>query len=78
MSASQFQSFDDTTSLKDGAPHLARLIEELQRRDLDGSVVPRTYEHQHKYAPEGALRLAWLTGFTGSVVTCLGGLAQAG
>ncbi len=43
-----------------------RLLRELERRGLDGFLVPRGDEHQGEYVPPRAQRLAWLTGFTGS------------
>ncbi|WP_282606483.1 aminopeptidase P family protein [Pelagibius sp. Alg239-R121] len=46
--------------------HLAALRAELDRRNLQGFVVPRADEHQGEYVPARAERLAWLTGFTGS------------
>ena len=45
---------------------LADLRAELQRRGLDGFIVPRTDEHQGEYVPLRAERLHWLTGFSGS------------
>ena len=45
---------------------LDALRAELQRRGLDGFIVPRADEHQGEYVPRAALRLAWLTGFSGS------------
>ena len=45
---------------------LARLRAELERRNLDGFIVPRSDEHQGEYVPPSAQRLAWLTGFSGS------------
>lgn len=45
---------------------LEQLRTELQRRGLDGFVVPRADEHQGEYVPPSADRLAWLTGFSGS------------
>jgi Xaa-Pro aminopeptidase len=45
---------------------LARLRGELAERRLDGFVVPRSDEHQGEYVPPRALRLAWISGFTGS------------
>lgn len=53
-----------------GAPPLGQrlpaLRTELQRRRLDGFIVPRADEHQGEYVAKRAQRLAWLTGFTGS------------
>src|SRR6185437_4624256 len=48
------------------AEKLAALRVELARQGLDGFIVPRADEHLGEYVPEGAERLAWLTGFTGS------------
>ncbi|HST75118.1 MAG TPA: M24B family metallopeptidase, partial [Acetobacteraceae bacterium] len=48
------------------AEKLAALRAELARQGLDGFIVPRADEHLGEYVPEGAERLAWLTGFTGS------------
>jgi Xaa-Pro aminopeptidase len=48
------------------AGRLAALRTELQRRGLDGFIVPRADEHQGEYVPRRSQRLAWLTGFSGS------------
>ena len=48
------------------ALRLASLRAELERRGLDGFVVPRADQHQGEYVAAEAQRLAWLTGFTGS------------
>lgn len=48
------------------ADRLALLRKELARRGLDGFVIPHSDEHQGEYIPPSALRLAWITGFTGS------------
>jgi Xaa-Pro aminopeptidase len=45
---------------------LADLRAELARRGLDGFIVPRADEHLGEYVPDGAERLRWLTGFSGS------------
>ncbi len=45
---------------------LKRLRAELSKRGLAGFVVPRADEHQGEYVPLRALRLAWISGFTGS------------
>ena len=55
--------------IADAIPPRARLDAlraELQRRGLDGFIIPRADEHQGEYVPRAALRLAWLTGFSGS------------
>jgi Xaa-Pro aminopeptidase len=49
-----------------GVESLTLLRTELAHRGLDGFVVPRSDEHQGEYVPPSAMRLAWLTGFTGS------------
>lgn len=61
-----FQSFDDQSDPATVAPRLALLRAELERRGLDGFIVPRSDEHQGEYVPKKAERLAWLTSFTGS------------
>ncbi|MFZ1922434.1 MAG: aminopeptidase P family protein [Xanthobacteraceae bacterium] len=66
MFEAHFQSFDDRGGGADSAPRLAALRAELQRRGLDGFVVPRSDRYQNEYVPPCAERLAWLTGFTGS------------
>ncbi len=48
------------------AERLSLFRAELERRGLDGFVVPRTDEHQGEYVPPRADRLRWLTGFSGS------------
>ena len=50
---------------------LALLRAELTQRGLHGFVVPRSDEHQGEYVPASAMRLAWLTGFTGSAGTAV-------
>ncbi len=66
MFESVFQSFTETADPSHGKARVAALRKELERRGLDGFVVPRTDEHQNEYVPANAERLAWLTGFTGS------------
>ncbi|MDH3580927.1 MAG: aminopeptidase P family protein [Hyphomicrobiales bacterium] len=61
-----FQTFDDSGSSADAAKRVARLREELAKRDLAGFLVPRADEHQGEYVPANAERLSWLTGFSGS------------
>ncbi len=46
---------------------LSALREELNRQGLDGFVVPISDEHMSEYVGSYAQRLAWLTGFGGSV-----------
>src|SRR5947208_7108260 len=66
MFEAQFQSFEDRTERGASAPRLAALRAELERRGLDGLIVPRADRYQNEYVPPCAERLAWLTGFTGS------------
>ena len=53
-------------ALRPDRDRLTRLRLELDRRGLDGFVVPRADEFQGEYVAAHAERLAWLTGFTGS------------
>lgn len=58
---------DDGIYEKDAsAARLADLRAALQRRGLDGFIVPLADEHQGEYVANRSRRLAWLTGFTGS------------
>ncbi len=50
----------------DHGARLAALRAELQRRGLDGFVVPRADEYQGEYVPLRGSRLAWISGFTAS------------
>jgi Xaa-Pro aminopeptidase len=66
MFTSRFQDFDDPAASADCGAHLAALRAVLNRRGLDGFVVPRADAYQNEYVPRSEERLAWLTGFTGS------------
>jgi Xaa-Pro aminopeptidase len=66
MFEARFQSFEDRDNRGAAAPRVAALRAELQRRGLDGFVVPRADRFQNEYVPPSDERLAWLTGFTGS------------
>src|SRR5262247_4332109 len=66
MFEAKFQSFADASEPAASAPRVAALRAELQRRGLDGFVVPRADRFQNEYLPASEERLAWLTGFTGS------------
>jgi Xaa-Pro aminopeptidase len=48
------------------AQRLASLRRELAARGVDGLILPLTDEHHSEYIPASAMRLSWLTGFTGS------------
>jgi len=66
MFESLFQSFDVTADPARGVERLRALRAELERRGLEGFIIPRADEHQNEYVPPCAERLAWLTGFGGS------------
>jgi Xaa-Pro aminopeptidase len=55
-----------SASRADYGARLALLRAELERRELDGFLVPHADEHQGEYLPPRSHRLAWITGFTGS------------
>ncbi|MFK5998340.1 MAG: aminopeptidase P family protein [Rhodobacterales bacterium] len=65
-----FQSFDSTTTPETGAERLKSLRNELTKDGLDGFLVPRADAHQGEYVVAHDMRLAWLTGFTGSAGFC--------
>jgi Xaa-Pro aminopeptidase len=48
------------------AQRLASLRRALAARGVDGLILPLTDEHRSEYIPASAMRLSWLTGFTGS------------
>ena len=58
--------FDTDFEVADRSDRLAALRAELGARGLDGFVLPHADEHHNEFVPKRALRLAWLTGFTGS------------
>ncbi len=66
MFEAHFQSFEDRSGRADAAARVKALRAELQRRGLDGFVVPRADRFQNEYVPPSDERLGWLTGFTGS------------
>ncbi|MBF0130582.1 MAG: aminopeptidase P family protein, partial [Alphaproteobacteria bacterium] len=53
------------------AERLDALRAELERRGLDGFVVPHADAHQGEYLPRCSERLWWLTGFKGSAGTAV-------
>jgi Xaa-Pro aminopeptidase len=61
-----FQTFDNVNDPGHGKTRLAALRAELDRRSLQGFLVPLADEHQGEYIPASARRLLWLTGFAGS------------
>jgi Xaa-Pro aminopeptidase len=66
MFEARFQTFDDPSERAATAARIKALRAELEKRGLDGFVVPRADRHQNEYLPASEERLAWLTGFTGS------------
>jgi Xaa-Pro aminopeptidase len=66
MFKSLFQSYDEIANPALGAGRVRSLREELERRGLDGFIVPRADAHQNEYVPASEERLRWLTGFSGS------------
>jgi Xaa-Pro aminopeptidase len=66
MFEAHFQSFEDRSERGASAARVAALRAELERRGLDGLIVPRADRYQNEYVPPCDERLAWLTGFTGS------------
>ncbi|MDQ0348431.1 aminopeptidase P family protein [Ancylobacter vacuolatus] len=71
MFEAKYQTFADSAAPALGTARLKRLREELQRRGLDGFLIPRADAHQNEYVPPCDERLAWLTGFTGSAGVAL-------
>jgi len=65
-----FQSFDSVASPETGAKRLESLRIELEKDGLDGYLIPRADAHQGEYVVARDMRLAWLTGFTGSAGFC--------
>lgn len=71
MFEAKFQTFADAAAPALGTARLKLLREELERRGLDGFIIPRADAHQNEYVPPCDERLAWLTGFTGSAGVAL-------
>jgi Xaa-Pro aminopeptidase len=67
MFEAKFQSFEERADPTKGAERAAKLRSELARRKLDGFVVTTADQHQNEYVPACEERLAWLTGFSGSL-----------
>ena len=67
MFKAEFQSFEERATPGKGAERLNALRTELARRGLDGFIVTTADQHQNEYVPACEERLAWLTGFTGSL-----------
>ncbi len=73
-----FQSFDSASTPDTGAARLKQLRGELTKEHLGGYLIPRADAHQGEYVTERDMRLAWLTGFTGSAGFCAVLSDQAG
>jgi Xaa-Pro aminopeptidase len=73
-----FQSFESPASPDTGAERLKQLRIELGKEGLDGFLVPRADAHQGEYVVARDMRLAWLTGFTGSAGFCAALTDKAG
>jgi Xaa-Pro aminopeptidase len=67
MFKAEFQSFEERAEPGNSAARMAKLRAELARRKLDGFIVTTADQHQNEYVPPSEERLAWLTGFTGSL-----------
>lgn len=66
-----FQDFETSADPSKGPARLKALRAAMKRSDLDGFFVPRADAHQGEYVADADMRLAWLTGFTGSAGFCL-------
>lgn len=60
------QNFDVQGGPELGRENLPKLRAELQRRKLDGFLIPHEDEYQNEYLPDCNERLMWASGFTGS------------
>jgi Xaa-Pro aminopeptidase len=67
MFKAEFQSFEERADPTKGAERVASLRAALAGRKLDGFYVTTADPHQNEYVPASEERLAWLTGFTGSL-----------
>ncbi len=65
------QTFEAAGGPQYGRRRLPMFRAELDRRGLDGFIVPHDDEYQNEYLPAANERLAWLTGFTGSAGAAL-------
>lgn len=65
------QDFDDLGGPDHSGERLQLLRAELERRALDGFIVPCTDEYQNEYVPPNSECLRWLTGFSGSWGTAI-------
>ena len=61
-----FQSYEPISDRSFARKHMPLIRKELERRGLDGFIVPHDDEYQNEYTPAYAERLMWATGFSGS------------
>ena len=61
-----FQSYEPVSDRSYAKKHLPLLRAELEKRNLDGFIIPHDDEYQNEYIPEYAERLMWPSGFSGS------------
>ncbi|MFT4743671.1 MAG: Xaa-Pro aminopeptidase, partial [Yoonia sp.] len=73
-----FQTFESSSSAKQGPPRLTALRAAMVKHGLDAFFVPRADAHQGEYVAPRDARLAWLTGFTGSAGFCIATADDAG
>ena len=63
---SKFQNFENPSDNTRSAQRLASLRALMKEQNLDIWLVPHADEHQNEYPPAHAMRLSWLSGFSGS------------
>lgn len=61
-----FQTYDPVSDRSYAGKHLPLLRAEMQKRNLDGFIIPHDDEYQNEYIPAYAERLLWISGFSGS------------
>jgi Xaa-Pro aminopeptidase len=61
-----FQTFDAIADPARCKERIAALRAELDRRGLEGFIIPHSDEYQNENPPPAAQRLFWVTGFSGS------------
>src|SRR5260370_32420308 len=66
MFEAHLQTFEEPEGGVALTARLSAFREELARRKLTGFAIPRADQQQNEYVAPSEVRLAWLTGFTGS------------
>ncbi|MGE0409147.1 MAG: aminopeptidase P family protein [Amphiplicatus sp.] len=61
-----FQSYEPVSDRSFAGKHLPLLRAEMEKRGLDGFLIPHDDEYQNEYTPAYAERLMWISGFSGS------------